>query len=86
MTADLTPKLTEFEKKVFAMFERRFKPGYGFPSFQLEGDKQLAVVAAGHRLMKKGLVYRIRSCVWTLSNRGEQYILKQREAQKAGGN
>lgn len=66
------PSMTEFEHKVFMRFVRRYTPGYaGNDSVQLEGDKQLAACAAGHRLMKKGIVIKIKSCFWLLTELGK---------------
>lgn len=45
-------------------------------SVQLEGDKQLAVIAAGHRLMKKGVLIKHRACQWYLTDLGREMALK----------
>lgn len=74
------PSMTDFEYKVFKRFVRRYTPGYsGNDSVQLEGDKQLAACAAGHRLIKKGIVKRIRSCFWVLTDLGKAMAESDKE-------
>lgn len=62
--------LTNFQKKVFAIFVRNHKPGWGDHPVQLEGDKRLSIVRAGLRLVDKGLLLRAESCRWYLTKAG----------------
>lgn len=70
MSAPEFPTLTAYEEKVFAQFVANHKPGFHDHSIQLEGDKQLPVVAAGQRLIKKGVLVCHRSCNWYLTEIG----------------
>lgn len=76
------PKLTEYEEKVFARFWKSHTPGYHFTAIQLEGDKQLPVVAAGYRMVKKGVLTHWHSCRWGLSDLGKQ-MAEERQRKKA---
>lgn len=73
MPADLVV-LTPYETRVLNIFRRYYKPGRSFTPIQLEGDRRLPVVAAGLRLVKKGLVLRLKSCAWVLSDAGRAYL------------
>ncbi len=64
------PALTAYEEQVFRRFWTRHTPGYHFPSIQLEGNKRLPVVAAGYRMVKKGVVTHWESCRWGLTDLG----------------
>ena len=66
------PELTEYEEKVFSIFASNHKPGFADHSIQLEGNKQLPVVAAGHRMIKKGVLMCARSCCWYLTDLGQE--------------
>ncbi len=66
------PIISDFEFKLFRFFARRHVPGYHDNSIQIEGDKQIAVCAAGHRLIKKGILYRNRACHWYLTDLGKR--------------
>lgn len=66
------PDLTPFEEKVFARFARNYKPGWAPHPIQLEGNKQLARVAAGFRMIKKGVLERNESCRWYLTDLGKE--------------
>lgn len=72
------PKLTEYEAKIFRAFAARYEPGEMFVHVQLEGDGQIAKVAAALRLEKKGLLCRTRACNWYLTQLGEQLALSTR--------
>lgn len=64
------PILTEYEEQVFRCFWTRYTPGYWFNSIQLEGNKRLPVVAAGIRMVKKGVLTNWQSCCWGLTDLG----------------
>lgn len=66
------PKLTEYEEKVFRIFWKRYEPGVWPHDIQLEGDKRLPVVAAGFRLIKKGVLVRWQSCCWQMTELGKE--------------
>ena len=66
------PSLTEYEAMVFRRFARAHKPGVFTGSIQLEGDRQLPKVAAGHRLIKKGVRIKAAACRWYLTDLGEK--------------
>lgn len=66
------PKLTEYEEKVFRIFWKRYEPGVWPHDIQLEGDKRLPVVAAGFRLIRKGVLFRWQSCCWQLTELGKE--------------
>ncbi len=79
------PVMTPFETKVFMRFVRNWKPPYAAHSIQLEGDGQIAVLAAAHRLIEKDLLARHASCRWYLTKFGEEVAteIKAQTAQKA---
>lgn len=66
------PALTEYEEKVFRRFWRAYTPGVHQHDIQLEGDGQLPVVAAGLRMVKKGVLMRWQSCCWQLTDLGKE--------------
>lgn len=70
------PTLTEYESKVFRIFARRHTPGYHDNAVQLEGDKRLPIVAAGFRLIRKGVLSRHRSCHWYLTDLGRRMAVE----------
>lgn len=74
------PTMTDFEYKVFMHFVRKYTHGCGgADGVQLEGDRQLAICAAGHRLIKKGIVKRIHSCFWILTDLGKAMAESEKE-------
>jgi hypothetical protein len=66
------PTLTEYEALVFRRFARAYKHGIFTGSIQLEGDRQLPKIAAGHRLIKKGVLCKAAACRWYLTDLGEK--------------
>lgn len=64
------PKMSEFEQKVFNRFARAHKPGWSDHPIQLEGDGRIAICAAAHRLMKKGVLVKHTACNWYLTDLG----------------
>lgn len=64
------PPLTEYEEQVFRRFWTKYTPKYHFNSIQLEGNKRLPVVAAGLRMVKKGVLNNFQSCCWGLTDLG----------------
>lgn len=75
------PKLTEFEEKVFRKFWPKYRPGIFFFGLQLEGDGQIAVCAAAHRLQKKGVLLKVQACYWTLTKQGMAMALERQKQQ-----
>lgn len=75
--------LSEFERKVFTRFAKGFRPEYHQPAIQLEGDKQLPYCAAGHRLMKKGILVKWAACKWNLTKTGERMAVLWQQEQQA---
>jgi len=73
---DEFPKMSEFETKVFTRFARAHKPGYGDHSIQLEGDGRIAICAAAHRLMKKGVLIKHSACNWYLTELGRKMAVE----------
>jgi hypothetical protein len=76
------PVLTPYEEGVFRRFWTRYEPPYHFRSIQLEGNKRLPVVAAGYRLVKKGLVTHWESCKWGLTDLGVAMALDRQRKHK----
>lgn len=70
--SDEYPKMTEFEQKVFNRFARNHTPGTADHSIQLEGDGRIAICAAAHRLMKKGILIKHTACHWYLTDLGRK--------------
>lgn len=68
--------MTDCEAQVFRRFARNHKPGYHDDHIQLEGNKQLARVAAGHRLMKKGVLIKYSACHWYLTDLGKRMAVE----------
>jgi hypothetical protein len=66
------PAMTEYETLVFRRFARAHRPGVFTGPIQLEGGRQLAKVAAGHRLIAKGILYKPCSCHWYLTDFGKK--------------
>ena len=74
------PELTAYEERVFRIFWKRYEPGVHMHSVQLEGDKRLAVVAAGFRLIKKGVLSRYQSCHWLLTDLGKEMAVARQKS------
>lgn len=70
------PSLTSFEEKIFARFARRHNPSYHDHPIQLEGDGQIAVCAAAHRLQHKGVLVKSEACRWYLTDLGKKMALE----------
>lgn len=78
------PLLSPFEQKLFLRFARRYKPGISYDSLQLEGDGQIAILAAGHRLIKKGLLCKHVACRWYLTDLGKELAMEWQHKGKTG--
>lgn len=76
------PTLTEFEEKVFRIFWKKWRQGYHFDT-QLEGDGRVAIVSAGRRMVKKGVLTNWASCRWGLTKIGEDMALKRQQEDPA---
>lgn len=70
------PKMSEFETKVFVRFARAHQPGTADHSIQLEGDGRIAICAAAHRLMKKGVLIKHTACNWYLTDLGRTMAIE----------
>lgn len=75
------PMMSEFEQKVFARFARAHKPGWADHPIQLEGDGRIAICAAAHRLMKKGVLIKHQACCWYLTDLGRQMAVEWKKTQ-----
>ncbi|MDE2104376.1 MAG: hypothetical protein KGL39_44470 [Patescibacteria group bacterium] len=71
-----TVTMTEFEAKIFRRFARNHKPPYADRPIQLEGDGQIAVCAAAHRLARKGVLKKYWACAWFLTDLGKQMAVE----------
>lgn len=81
------PVLTPYEADIFERFfawKIRKMVGYAFHSVQLEGNKRLPVVAAGRRMIEKGLLTCHQSCVWYPTDLGKALALGWRTFETAG--
>jgi len=66
------PAITVFEERVFRIFAKNHKPGFHDHAIQLEGNGRIAVCAAAHRMIKKGLLIKHGSCRWYLTDLGKR--------------
>lgn len=76
------PQMSDYESRVFRRFVRAHKPGFHDHPIQLEGNKQLPVCAAGHRLVRKGILRRDHSCSWRLTELGRQMAVEWQRKNK----